>query len=138
MSQANVGLTPEQIKKNREILNDHRVFIDMVQHREITPEMEQKIADFLISLDADDNGRSEMKCENCQDTGLIEDVYSGHAVIPCKCKTEITEEDLNSCWNPSYHTTYLAQILTGTYSLQSAREDIRSLIGSKYDSRSKP
>ena len=51
MSQANAGLTPEQIKKNREILNDHRVFIDMVQRQEITPEMEHKIAEFLISLD---------------------------------------------------------------------------------------
>ena len=49
--------------------------------------------------------------------------------------TKITEEDLNSCWNPAYHTYYLSQILNGEYKLEHAIDDIRSLIGSKYDSR---
>ena len=52
MSQANAGLTPEQIKKNRDILNDHRIFIDAVQ--EITPEREYQIAEFLLKIDSED------------------------------------------------------------------------------------
>lgn len=44
-----------------------------------------------------------------------------------------TEEDLDSCW--LYYKTYLVQILNGEYSVESAREDLQGLIGSKYDSR---
>ena len=47
---------------------------------------------------------------------------------------KFTAEDVESCWN--YATEYLAQILNGEYSVDSAKEDLRCLIGSKYDSRS--
>jgi len=50
-----------------------------------------------------------------------------------KEKHVFTEYDLSSCWDA--HTAYLVQILNGEYDLDEAREDLLSLIGSKYDSR---
>jgi len=44
-----------------------------------------------------------------------------------------TEEDLDACWE--YYKTYLVEILNGVYSLDDAREDLESLIDSKYDKR---
>ena len=44
-----------------------------------------------------------------------------------------TEDDLDSCW--PYYKTYLIDILNGEYTIDDAREDLRSLIGSKYDQR---
>jgi len=44
-----------------------------------------------------------------------------------------TEEDLDACW--PYYKTYFVDVLNGEYSLDGAREDLRELIGSKYDSR---
>jgi len=49
------------------------------------------------------------------------------------CDALFTEEDLETCW-PAYQT-YLVEILNGEYSLNDAREDLRGLIGSKYDPR---
>jgi len=49
------------------------------------------------------------------------------------CDPPFTEEDLETCW-PAYQT-YLVEILNGEYPLEDAREDLRGLIGSKYDPR---
>jgi len=43
-------------------------------------------------------------------------------------------DDLDACWN-KYHNEYLIDILNGDYSVEEAREDLRSLIGTKYDAR---
>lgn len=48
---------------------------------------------------------------------------------------EITREDLEACWPNQYLVDYLADILSGTYDLTQARDDIYGLIGSKYDIR---
>lgn len=45
-----------------------------------------------------------------------------------------TIEDLNACWD-DYHKERLIDILNGDYDLNDAREDLRSLIGSKWDYR---
>lgn len=45
---------------------------------------------------------------------------------------DFTEEDLEIWIDYKY---YFVKILNGTYDLNEAREDLRSLIGSKYDSR---
>ena len=47
----------------------------------------------------------------------------------------VTEDDVDSCW--PYHKAYLIRILNGEYTAEEAREDILSLIGSKYDPREK-
>jgi hypothetical protein len=47
-----------------------------------------------------------------------------------------TEEDLDNCW--PYYKSYLLEILNGTYSVESAKEDLQGLIGSEWDNRSKP
>jgi len=44
-----------------------------------------------------------------------------------------TEEDLDNCWQ--YYKSYLIDILNGDYDLNTAREDLQSLIGSKFDKR---
>jgi len=46
-----------------------------------------------------------------------------------------TEDDIDTCW--PYYKSYLIDILNGTYSLESAREDLASLVGSNYDIRQK-
>ena len=46
---------------------------------------------------------------------------------------EFTEEDVDSCW--THATSYLLEILNGSYSVEQARLDLQSLIGSKYDKR---
>lgn len=46
-----------------------------------------------------------------------------------------TEEDLDNCWD--YYKSYLVDILNGDYDLNTAREDLQSLIGSEYDKRIK-
>ena len=58
------------------------------------------------------------------------------AEVPCSvglCAGPFTEEDLETCW-PVYQT-YLVEILNGEYPLEDAKEDLRGLIGSKYDPR---
>lgn len=44
-----------------------------------------------------------------------------------------TVEDLDACW--AADKDYLIEILNGDYDLNTAREDLKSLIGSKYDLR---
>jgi hypothetical protein len=44
-----------------------------------------------------------------------------------------TEEDLDACW--SWYKSYLIDILNGDYDIETAREDLRGLIGSKFDKR---
>lgn len=44
-----------------------------------------------------------------------------------------TEDDLDSCWD--YSKQYLIDILNGNYKLEDARDDLRGLIGSKFDRR---
>jgi len=46
---------------------------------------------------------------------------------------KFTEEDVTNCW--SHYKSYLVDILNGDYDLQTARQDLRGLIGSKYDLR---
>ena len=46
---------------------------------------------------------------------------------------KFTEEDLDNCW--PYFKVYLIEILNGDYSIDDARDDLRSLIGTKYDAR---
>lgn len=48
--------------------------------------------------------------------------------------TSFTEEDLNACWG-AYPIRYLLEILNGDYDVQDAKNDLKSLIGSKYDAR---
>ena len=47
--------------------------------------------------------------------------------------SEFTEDDLDNCW--THYKSYLIDILNGEYSLREAREDLKSLVGSKYDPR---
>ena len=44
-----------------------------------------------------------------------------------------TEQDIDACW--LYHKQYLVEILNGDYDIASARDDLLSCIGTKYDSR---
>jgi hypothetical protein len=46
-----------------------------------------------------------------------------------------TIEDLDAYWN-DYPKERLIDILNGDYDLNEARDDLRSLIGTKYDTRS--
>ena len=46
---------------------------------------------------------------------------------------KFTEEDLDSCW--PHYKAYFIEILNGEYMVERTREDLRSLIGSKYDLR---
>lgn len=46
---------------------------------------------------------------------------------------KFTEDDLEACWH--FHKTYLVEILNGEYTLERAREDLTSLVGSKWDTR---
>jgi hypothetical protein len=50
-------------------------------------------------------------------------------------ETPFTIEDLDACWN-DYPKERLVDILNGDYDLSEARDDLRSLIGTKYDTRS--
>ena len=43
-------------------------------------------------------------------------------------------DDILSCWN-DYPKERLLDVLNGDYSVEDAREDLRSLIGTKYDAR---
>jgi hypothetical protein len=49
-------------------------------------------------------------------------------------ENKITNEDVEMCWQ-GRGIDYLAEILNGEYSIEEAREDISSLIGSEYDLR---
>jgi len=46
---------------------------------------------------------------------------------------EFTEEDLDNCW--PHYKAYFVEVLNGKYMVERAREDLQSLIGSKYDLR---
>jgi hypothetical protein len=46
-----------------------------------------------------------------------------------------SEEDLDNCW--AYYKSYLVDILNGDYNLDTAREDLKGLIGSQWDKRTK-
>ena len=48
-----------------------------------------------------------------------------------KVIVKFTEEDLDAL----YHKSYLINILNGDYELAEARNDLRGLIGSKFDHR---
>lgn len=43
-------------------------------------------------------------------------------------------DDIHACWN-DYPIERLVDILNGDYKLDEARDDLRSLIGTKYDLR---
>lgn len=49
-------------------------------------------------------------------------------------KYKFTKDDLDACWSPHY-LNYFIDILNGDYKLEVAREDLLSLINSKFDSR---
>ena len=64
------------------------------------------------------------------------EVYTRVVAIPIENKSEerrFTVEDLDACW--AADKDYLIEILNGDYDLNTAREDLKSLIGSKYDLR---
>jgi len=48
---------------------------------------------------------------------------------------KFTEDDIDNCWD--YYKRYLVELLNGEYSLEEAREDLLSLINSRYDNRTK-
>jgi len=48
---------------------------------------------------------------------------------------KFTEKDLDSCW--LHQQAYFIEILNGDYDLNEARNDLRELVGSKYDLRIK-
>lgn len=48
-------------------------------------------------------------------------------------ENKFTEEDLDSCW--IYYKSYLIDILNKNYLLEDAIEDLKSLIGTKFDKR---
>ncbi len=48
---------------------------------------------------------------------------------------KFTKEDVESCWE--HADSYLVEILNGDYKLEDARDDLRSLIGSKWDPRNR-
>lgn len=46
---------------------------------------------------------------------------------------KFTEEDLDSCW--PYYKQYFVELLNKEYGIDDAIDDLRGLIGTKYDSR---
>ena len=44
-----------------------------------------------------------------------------------------TLEDIDNCWE--HYKDYLIDILNGNYNVENAKEDLLSLINSKYDKR---
>ena len=48
-------------------------------------------------------------------------------------ENKFTESDLDACWN--HYKVYLIDILNGDYNLNEAREDLKGLVGSKFDKR---
>lgn len=46
---------------------------------------------------------------------------------------EFTEEDFDAVWQ--YHKQYFLEVLNGEMSVEEARENLRSLIGSEFDPR---
>lgn len=52
---------------------------------------------------------------------------------PATVAPEFTLDDLEQCWR--YRDGYLLDILNGKYTVADAREDLASLVGSKYDPR---
>lgn len=46
-----------------------------------------------------------------------------------------TMDDIESCW--PYALDYFLQVLNGEYTVEDSRNDLKSLIGSKYDPRIK-
>jgi hypothetical protein len=56
----------------------------------------------------------------------------GWDIMPCE-NTTFTEGDLDACW--PHFKTYFLEVLNGEYALDNAREDLKSLIGTKYDQR---
>ncbi|OHB69254.1 MAG: hypothetical protein A2W23_07540 [Planctomycetes bacterium RBG_16_43_13] len=53
------------------------------------------------------------------------------ATIPTKIK--FTEDDIDNCW--PHYKSYFLEVLNNEYNIERAREDLQSLIGSKYDLR---
>lgn len=49
------------------------------------------------------------------------------------CSVKFTTDDLDAVWK--YHAEYLVDILNGDMKLEDARDDLRGLIGSKWDPR---
>jgi hypothetical protein len=50
---------------------------------------------------------------------------------------EFSEDDINSCWT-NWALAYFVDVLNGDYDLNQARNDLRSLKGTKYDLRNQP
>lgn len=48
---------------------------------------------------------------------------------------KITTDDIESCWKNDHVMSYFAELLNGDYQASTLREDLLSLIGSKYDPR---
>ena len=57
-------------------------------------------------------------------------------IVEQRLKNKVfTEDDLNNCWNPRYHITYFLNLLNKETSVDTAREDLFSLVGSRFDAR---
>ncbi len=57
------------------------------------------------------------------------------AIIKSEEVVKFTESDLDNCWQ--HYKSYLVDILNGDYDLNTAREDLKGLIGGEYDKRIK-
>jgi len=68
-----------------------------------------------------------------QRQGLLSIVSTKIERVQKKMSDKFTNEDITSCWD--YHLEYLVDILNGDYSLEDARKDLCSLVGSEYDRR---
>ena len=50
---------------------------------------------------------------------------------------KFTEEDLRACWGTYPSLNHFVDILNGECSVEETRNDVKSLIGTKYDERIK-
>jgi len=79
-----------------------------------------------------------MRCsiENCIHWGDCDFGNVMNVEQPCDCatyKNKFTEDDLDECW--THHKSYLLEILNKEMTEETARENLASLIDSKYDPR---
>jgi hypothetical protein len=88
---------------------------------------------FMLSLMAEENAVSPDVITD-KVTELLKR-YPDASVEASAGEVKITEDDVASVW--PLHLSYLTEILNEEYPLKNAQEDVRSLIGSKFDPRVK-
>lgn len=94
--------------------------------RDFTEENSDAIIKAGITAEQIDEIRKKIKLQNI----IQEEILRLSNNTP-----KFTEEDLDNCWQ--YYKSYLVDILNGDYDLEEAREDLRGLIGGKFDKRVK-